>query len=378
MLEKDETDYTQRVSGLRFPVLIKTVRACGAADAHHMSVAFSEKGLHHPDLRAPLIVQEYLNHGAVIWKIFVIGDYVAVVPRPSLCDLALDPARPNITFNSQKGVPPELLAAQPGKVPQPPQRVLESMASWLSARTGMTLFGFDVVVHEPVAGKLAYGVIDINYFPGYSGVPDFNERLLSHALRVAGEKDKNSTAAVGGKRPLESGEEEQGEGEEEGGDEEAEEAEGAAHGGKVARGDEDADKAKEGTEASADPAEAKMTKRRIALCLSYNGALLFVDHIILIAFRCAYHGFFYTQSLGAGYLGMQKNPAVKTIEGDLEKALFQTGRISATNYGNLAKVAWQRCARTDKGVSAQGQIVSLKALLKSDDVRPHFFLYRHT
>lgn len=72
---------------------------------------------------------------------------------------------------------------------------------------------------------------------------------------------------------------------------------------------------------------------------------------------------------GAGYLGMQKNPAVKTIEGDLEKALFQTGRIAAVNYGNLAKVAWQRCARTDKGVSAQGQIVSLKALLQSDDVR---------
>lgn len=65
---------------------------------------------------------------------------------------------------------------------------------------------------------------------------------------------------------------------------------------------------------------------------------------------------------------MQKNPAVKTIEGDLEKALFQTGRISAANYGSLAKVSWQRCARTDKGVSAQGQIVSLKVALKSEDV----------
>lgn len=72
---------------------------------------------------------------------------------------------------------------------------------------------------------------------------------------------------------------------------------------------------------------------------------------------------------------MQKNPAVRTIEGDLEKALFQLGRISRANYGNLAKVAWQRCARTDKGVSAQGQIVSLKMLLKKDNDVCRFFFF---
>lgn len=268
LLEKEEADYTPHISALRFPVLVKTVRACGAQDAHMMSVAFSEKGLHHPDLRAPLIVQEYLNHGAVIWKIFVIGDYVAVVGRPSLCDLALDASRPNITFNSQKGVPPELLAKQPGTVPQPPQRVLEAMAAWLSARTGMTLFGFDVVVHQTAAGRTAYGVIDINYFPGYSGVPDFNARLLSHALKALAEK------AAGAKRPLELGDEEQDEEEE--ADDAADEGEGGAQGdAKVARGEEDADKAKAGTDAAAAEAvDAKFTKRRIALCLSYNGRAL--------------------------------------------------------------------------------------------------------
>ena len=282
LLEKDEPDYTPRLTGVRFPVLIKTVRACGASDAHLMSVAFSEKGLHHPDLRAPLIVQEYLNHGAVIWKIFVIGDHVAVVGRPSLCDLTLDPSRANITFNSQKGVPPELLAAQPGSVAQPPQRVLEAMAAWLSARTGMTLFGFDVVVHQN-AGKTCFGVIDINYFPGYSGVADFNARLLTHALRVLAAKEKTAAASaarsgVGGKRSLEAGAEDEEEGGDElEGDDDGEEAvQGNA---KLARGEEDEDKGSK-AEASADPAEAKAIKRRIALCLSYNGALCFLFKVI--------------------------------------------------------------------------------------------------
>ncbi|XP_057862544.2 tRNA pseudouridine synthase 1 isoform X1 [Cryptomeria japonica] len=61
---------------------------------------------------------------------------------------------------------------------------------------------------------------------------------------------------------------------------------------------------------------------------------------------------------GVGYQGMQKNPGAKTIEGDLEEALFKAGAISEDHYGNPKMVDWTRSARTDKGVSAAGQIVS--------------------
>lgn len=255
-------------------MLAKTVRACGAADAHLMSVAFSEKGLHQPELRAPLIVQEYLNHGAIIWKAFVIGDYVTVVARPSLCDLTPDAQRANISFNSQKGVPPELLASAPGNAPQPPQHVLQAMAKWLRARTGMSLFGFDVVSHQPVAGKTAYGVIDINYFPGYSGVPDFNTRLLQHALATLESKEK-SAVGVGEKRNVDAtaegdeGDEQEEQEEQEGqGDAAAAEDEhdGAQSEAKVAR--------TEDGEGEAQAASEKIIKKRVAICLSYNGALV--------------------------------------------------------------------------------------------------------
>ncbi|XP_078448213.1 uncharacterized protein LOC144716836 isoform X2 [Wolffia australiana] len=61
---------------------------------------------------------------------------------------------------------------------------------------------------------------------------------------------------------------------------------------------------------------------------------------------------------GAGYQGMQKNPGAKTIEGDLEEALFLAGAVPEPDRGNPRRYDWARAARTDKGVSAAGQVVS--------------------
>lgn len=57
---------------------------------------------------------------------------------------------------------------------------------------------------------------------------------------------------------------------------------------------------------------------------------------------------------------MQKNPGAKTIEGDLEEALFQAGAVPEQDRGCPKRVDWSRSARTDKGVSAVGQVVSGK------------------
>ncbi|PKI55168.1 hypothetical protein CRG98_024459 [Punica granatum] len=61
---------------------------------------------------------------------------------------------------------------------------------------------------------------------------------------------------------------------------------------------------------------------------------------------------------GVGYQGMQKNPGAKTIEGDLEEALFHAGAVPEPDRGNPKRYDWARSARTDKGVSAVGQVVS--------------------
>ncbi|KAJ6399677.1 hypothetical protein OIU77_020267 [Salix suchowensis] len=48
----------------------------------------------------------------------------------------------------------------------------------------------------------------------------------------------------------------------------------------------------------------------------------------------------------------------KTIEGDLEEALFHAGAVPENDRGIPKRYDWARSARTDKGVSAVGQVVS--------------------
>ncbi|KAM7051708.1 pseudouridylate synthase 1 homolog isoform 1-T1 [Molossus nigricans] len=86
----------------------------------------------------------------------------------------------------------------------------------------------------------------------------------------------------------------------------------------------------------------KLPKRKIVLLLAYSGK---------------------------GYHGMQRNVGssqFKTIEDDLVSALVQSGCIPENHGEDMRKMSFQRCARTDKGVSAAGQVVSLKVWLIDD------------
>ncbi len=55
-----------------------------------------------------------------------------------------------------------------------------------------------------------------------------------------------------------------------------------------------------------------------------------------------------------------RNPGVLTIEEELLQALAKAEAIPDNLKGSPGKLLFQRCARTDKGVSAARQAVSLK------------------
>lgn len=63
---------------------------------------------------------------------------------------------------------------------------------------------------------------------------------------------------------------------------------------------------------------------------------------------------------GANYIGMQRNPDVNTIEEELLKALFKNNLITEDSFDEPQYAHFQRAARTDKGVSAARQCISLK------------------
>ena len=58
----------------------------------------------------------------------------------------------------------------------------------------------------------------------------------------------------------------------------------------------------------------------------------------------------------------------KTIEGDLFQAFVAAGAISKANADDPKKSSFVRCARTDKGVHAAGNLISLKLIVEDEDI----------
>lgn len=72
---------------------------------------------------------------------------------------------------------------------------------------------------------------------------------------------------------------------------------------------------------------------------------------------------------GTGYHGMQYNPPHPTIEDALFKAFVRAGAISKDNSNDLKKSGFMRAARTDKGVHAGGNLISLKMIIEDPDIK---------
>ncbi|KAJ3179284.1 tRNA pseudouridine synthase 1 [Irineochytrium annulatum] len=90
----------------------------------------------------------------------------------------------------------------------------------------------------------------------------------------------------------------------------------------------------------------KAPKRKIAILLGYCGT--------------GYSGMIIYTRL---YSPAGRNPNAKSIELELHKAFAAAGVVSADNAMEPAKVGFARCARTDKGVHAAGQVVSLNMMV---------------
>ncbi|KIJ48769.1 hypothetical protein M422DRAFT_28233, partial [Sphaerobolus stellatus SS14] len=65
---------------------------------------------------------------------------------------------------------------------------------------------------------------------------------------------------------------------------------------------------------------------------------------------------------GTGCYGMQIQPNVRTIEGVLFGAMVKAGAISEDNADDPVKVGLARAARTDAGVHAAGNVISIKLI----------------
>jgi tRNA pseudouridine(38-40) synthase len=79
---------------------------------------------------------------------------------------------------------------------------------------------------------------------------------------------------------------------------------------------------------------------------------------------------------GSAFHGSQKNPGVRSVEEEIEKALFDINAISKHNFGDLKKIAWSRATRTDKSVHALQNVFSCKVHLSKQMREEHMENFR--
>ncbi|HSB70875.1 MAG TPA: ATP-grasp domain-containing protein [Candidatus Methylomirabilis sp.] len=108
----------------------------------------------YPDL---VFAQTYLAHARKDLKIFAIGEEI---------------------FGVRKAYSPDSFLRAGAPAPLSPE--VEDIARRCGEAFGLGLYGLDIAESED--GPY---VIDVNYFPGYRGVPDAARRLAEHILRVA-------------------------------------------------------------------------------------------------------------------------------------------------------------------------------------------------
>lgn len=186
--------------GLTFPFICKT-RVAHGTNSHEMAIIFSEEDL--KDVKPPCVIQSFINHNAVLYKVFVVGDSYTVVERPSLKNFPAGPAdRKAIFFNSHNVSKPESSSDLTSRenvegVSQPPSDdVIRELSRSLRQELGVSLFGIDIIINNQTG---RHAVIDINAFPGYEGVPEFFNDLLNHISSVL--QSHNPDFAPAGEQP---------------------------------------------------------------------------------------------------------------------------------------------------------------------------------
>ncbi|PWZ20535.1 Inositol-tetrakisphosphate 1-kinase 4 [Zea mays] len=178
------------LGGLRFPLVAKPVEVDGSAASHDLCLVYRREGLRGLRGRPPLVLQEFANHGGVLFKVYVVGDRATCVVRSSLPDVPPERLRDPAAAAAAPFANISLLAPSDHdegseKVVPPPQDFVDRVAREIRRAVGLHLINFDLIrTRDDAAGGDAnkYLVLDINYCPGYSKMPGFEPVLTEFFL----------------------------------------------------------------------------------------------------------------------------------------------------------------------------------------------------
>ena len=215
------TDWPKFFHDLQFPLIVKPLIAAGTKASHKMAILLSpplspqKQESWRRITTQPCLVQEYANHNALLYKVYVLGPHVSVHKRRSLPNL---PRQPHLSSSSSAGLVLDFDSQRPyprladfglqeeeekeeqtpqERKPQPvPTRVVPPLTAdevrpvvdALKRAFGLQLFGFDIIVTETTASSPQMLVVDVNYFPSYKEVRNFPALLAQYLTDQAMEK----------------------------------------------------------------------------------------------------------------------------------------------------------------------------------------------
>ncbi|KAJ9558079.1 hypothetical protein OSB04_012693 [Centaurea solstitialis] len=173
---------------LDFPMIAKPVVVDGSTKSHKLSLVLNKEGL--LALQPPVVLQQFVNHGGVIFKVYVAGDCVECVKRHSLKDISKEKLEKVslesggvICFSqiSNSAIAKSTEDSDSEEVEMPPPEFISETANRLRRALGLHLFNFDMIRDEKGSGYL---VIDINYFPGFEKLPSFETFMTDFFLNL--------------------------------------------------------------------------------------------------------------------------------------------------------------------------------------------------
>ncbi|CAI8604786.1 unnamed protein product [Vicia faba] len=194
--ESSTIPYEVTKAGLKLPLVAKPLVVDGTAKSHELFLAYDEFSL--SELEPPLVLQEFVNHGGLLFKIYIVGESIKVVRRFSL---------PNISKRELSKVAgvyrfPRVSCAaasadnadlDPSIAEHPPRSLLEKLAKELRHRLGLRMFNVDMI--REYGTKDVFYVIDINYFPGFGKMPNYEPVFTDFLLNLVQNKCKKKLTA---------------------------------------------------------------------------------------------------------------------------------------------------------------------------------------